>query len=31
MNRSALYAYAAAITALLVASGIGAYEAGTWA
>ena len=31
MSRSALYAYAAAIVALLAASGIGAYEMGTWA
>lgn len=31
MSRSALYACAAALLALLVASGIGAYEMGTWA
>jgi putative membrane protein len=31
MNRAGLWAYAAALVALLAGSGIGAYETGTWA
>lgn len=31
MTRSGLYAYAAFVVAMLMASGIGAYETGTWA
>jgi len=31
MTRAGLYVYSAAILALLTASGIGAFETGTWA